>query len=84
MPNHFLCDQLYVRISILVHTSMVSSNVKTNLLQKQMVLNLVLCVRLFLKVNVNAIAGSLGPWQALRKNPKERNASKDGFVNISQ
>ena len=47
-------------------------------------ISLVLFIRLFLKVNVNAIVGSFGPWQALLMNPKGRNACRDGFVNISQ
>ena len=30
MPNYFLCDRFQVRISVLVHTCTVSSNVKGN------------------------------------------------------
>ena len=47
MPNHLLCDQFYVWISVLVHTCTVSSNVKRNLIQKETVRSLVLCVELF-------------------------------------
>ena len=36
----------------------------------------------FIKVNVNAIGGPLGPWKALLMSPKGRNASRDGFVNL--
>ena len=36
----------------------------------------------FIKINVNAIGGPLGPWKALLMSPKGRNASRDGFVNL--
>ena len=47
MPNHLLCDELYVRISVLVHTCTDSSNVKTNLVQSKRHVSLVICVGLF-------------------------------------
>ena len=39
MPNYLLCDQFHVKISVLVHTCTVSSNVKRNLVQKQALCN---------------------------------------------
>ena len=37
MPNYILCDQFHERISVLVHTCTVSSNVKGILVQNVMV-----------------------------------------------
>ena len=70
MPNHCLCDQLYIRISVLVHSRAASSTSKRTLFTSKRHVSLVLCVSCFIKVNVNAMGGPLGPWQALLMNPK--------------
>ena len=81
MPNHFLCNQHCTRISVLVRRRAASSTSKRTSFKGKQHVSLVLCVS-FMKVNFNAIGGHLGPWQALLMSPKERNASRDGFVNL--
>ena len=83
MPNRCLCDQLYIRVSVLVHSRAASSTSKRISFKSKRHVSLVICVSLFYKSQRSCYwGGPLGPWQVLLMNPKGRNASKDGFVNL--
>ena len=58
MPNHCLCDQLYIRISVLVHSRAARSTSKRTSFKGKQHVTLVLC---FVKVNVNAIGRTSWP-----------------------
>ena len=82
MPDHCLCDQLYIRISVLVHSRAASSASKQTSFKSKWHVTLVLCVSLFYKSQpLMLLGGPLGPL-ALLMSPKGRNASRDGFVNL--
>ena len=49
MPNHCLCDQLYIRISVLVHSQAARSVSKRTSFKRKRHESLVLCVSLFYK-----------------------------------
>ena len=49
MPNPCLGDQLYIRISVLVHSRAASSTSKRTSFKSEQHVNLVLCVSVFYK-----------------------------------
>ena len=49
MPNHCLCDQLYIRISASVHSRAARSTPKRTSFKGEQHVSLVLCVSLFYK-----------------------------------
>ena len=61
MPNHCLCDQLYIRISVLVHSRAASSTSKRTSFKSKRHVSFVLCISLFYRSNVNAIGGTSWP-----------------------
>ena len=81
MPNHCLCDQLCIRISVLVHSRAARSTSKRTSFKSKQHVNLVLCVRLFYKSQHQCFWGDL---LALGNpcSPKGQNASRDGLVNL--